>query len=86
MSLTKKIWYYEEPAKYPFSIDDFERTVVDEGIIDAKQRLFEAIFGDGDDDYMEFEEKSNDMELEKMIEQVKLAKALREAYESKKKK
>ena len=59
---------------------------MDEGIIDARQRLFDAIFGDGDDDYMEFEEKANDMELEKMIEQVKLAKALREAYESKKKK
>ena len=82
----RKIEYYEDPSKYPFSIDDFERTVVDEGIIDARQRLLDAIFGDSDDDYMEFEEKANDMELEKMIEQVKLAKALREAYESKKEK
>ena len=82
----RKIEYYEEPSKYPFSIEDFERTVVDEGIKDSKQRLLDAIFGDGDDDYMEFEEKANDMKKEKMIEQVKLAKALREAYESKKKK
>ena len=82
----RKIEYYEDPSKYPFSIEDFERAIVDEGVISAQERLLRAIFGDGNDDYMDFVGITDKMELEKMIEQVKLAKTLREAYESKKKK
>lgn len=82
----RKIEYYEDPTKYPFSLDDFERTIIDEGIKNSEEELLEAIFGHGKKDYKEFEKMANDMELERMIEQVKLAKALRETYESKKKK
>ena len=80
----RKIEYYENPSKYPFSIDDFERTIVDEGIMNSKERFLRAIFGDSNESFREFERTVDDMELEKMIEQVRLSKALREVYESKK--
>lgn len=79
----RKIEYYENPSKYPFSISDFENAIVDDGIIDSKAKLLRAIFGD--DDFIEFVGISDKMELEKMIEQVKLAKTLREVYENKRK-
>ena len=80
----RKIEYYENPSKYPFSIDDFERTIVDEGIMNPKERFLRAIFGDSNESFRKFERTVDDMELEKMIEQVRLSKALREVYESKK--
>ena len=54
--------------------------------MNPKERFLRAIFGDSNESFREFERTVNDMELEKMIEQVRLSKALREDYESKKNK
>ena len=80
----RKIEYYEEPSKYPFSLGDFESTIVDEGLLSRKEILLKAIFGDDDKSYDEFYDIANRMELENMIERIKLSRTLREVYESKK--
>ena len=80
----RKIEYYEEPSKYPFSFDDFEKTIVDEGLLSGKEILLKALFGDDNKSYDEFYDIANRMELEKMIERIKLSRTLRKVYESKK--
>lgn len=89
----RKNEYYEDPINYPFNLNNFFSIVVNSNWIfeNGSSKLFSAIFG------IEYGKKCKELiqanmikyvednKLELKIEQIKLAKTLRNIYEKKKK-
>ena len=88
----KKQQYYSNPDKYPFDINAFYKTVYTSNWYfspNAEQRLFSTIFGEelsNPPTPKNFKKFNDEHQLEKDIEQVKLAKTLRKVLENKTKK
>lgn len=90
----RKIEYYEDPIKYPFSIETFKSTIINSEWISEKDaignllacfnRNKKTIKSASSEKVSEFlEDYSQTHNLEKNIERVKLAKTLRKVYENK---
>lgn len=86
----RKIEYYEEPNKYPFDVESFRKIMVESRGVSREDYLLAVIFGDKmSDDYMNndsFYDYVDSNEIDKKIEQVKLANALRGALDAKRRK
>lgn len=88
----KKQQYYKHPDKYPFEIDSFYQTVFSSNWAfepTAEQRLLSCIFGEETNTKptpQGFKNYNDKHQLDKNIEQIKLAKTLRKVLENKQKK
>ncbi|HPZ23469.1 MAG TPA: hypothetical protein PLC25_01330 [Bacilli bacterium] len=76
----RKVEYYDDPEKYPFSIEAIKKCVVDSSAYYDVRALLFSIFDKSFSNKMsenEFDMKVEDIELEKKIGQVKLTRTLK---------